>query len=345
MKTLTLLLGILTLSSKNAFARYDAKAPNPILSFIAEVEGVREFALYSLITNRCNRYLSPRAREKDCHRAVEKMIDHLDFDLLADGGQGLVRYDGANPHSFIIIAFKKSLIGLLNYPKTTEYLTHLREELNLFLSSETPHPVNLWELSVKFWQSERVAAAAIAALFQDISPMRMHLLYLHRSGYKGKESYADNFDLLMQVLDTFQFLSDYSSENFQKIFYPKEVKEKLNKAFYHFYVPFYLSTELKRTGTSEEFSFIAPLMMTLTYEFVSSAGDYTYLYRDPKALNAQDKIDAYKIRDIMAGFYGVSYARGQKKKLLGFQEIGPSFTRSTSSGVATLLQGSSSPLR
>lgn len=338
MKNLILLLGILLISMGPSHARHDAKLPNPLLRFIAEVEGVREFALYSLITNRCNRYLSPRSREKDCHRAVDKMIDILDFDLLTDPkANGLVRYDNTNPHSFIVIAFKKSLIGLLNYPQTTEYLTLVREELNLFLSSETPYPVNLWDLSVKFWKSERVAAAAIAALFQDVSPVRMHLLYLYRSGYQGKDSYQENFSLLMQVLDTFQLLSDYSSANFQKVFYPSSVKEDLNKAFYHFYVPFYLSQELKRTGTGPEFAFTAPLMMTLTYEFITASEGYKHLYSDPKTLNPNNKIDAYKIRDIMAGFYGVSYAQGRKDQLPSFLNLGSKFGTSTYSGVEALL--------
>lgn len=341
MRKLFLLLGLLSLTSQMAFARHDAKLPNPILRFIAEIEGVREFALYSLITNRCNRYLSPRSQEKACHRAVETMINHLDFDLLANTDQSLVRYDNSNPHSFIIIAFKKSLIGLLNFPKTTEYLELLRTEMNLYLSSETPHPVNLWELSVKFWKSERIAAAAIAALFQDVSPMRMHLFYLHKSGYKGKESFDTNFSLLMQVLDTFQLISDYTSaEDYQKVFYPPEIKESLNRAFYHFYVPFYLSTELKRTGTSAEFAFIAPFMMTLTYEFVTTKSDYTYLYKDPQRLDPLNRIDAYKVRDIMAGYYGVGFAQGRKAKLQSFSEIGKMFSGSTQDGVSLLLEAS-----
>lgn len=339
MKMLFLLLGILSFSSQEAFARHDAKLPNPILRFIAEVEGVREFALYSLITNRCNRYLAPRSKEKACHRAVDSMINHLDFDLLANSDESLVRYDRSNPHSFIIIAFKKSLIGLLNFPKTTEYLELLRTEMNLYLSSETPYPVNLWNLSVKFWKSERIAAAAIAALFQDVSPMRMHLFYLHKSGYKGKEAYETNFTLLMQVLDTFQLISDYTSaEDYQKVFYPPEIKEKLNRAFYHFYVPYYLSTELKRTGTSQELAFIAPFMMTLTYEFVTTKSDYTYLYKDPQRLDSLNRIDAYKIRDIMAGYYGVGFAQGRKAKLQDFNQIGSEFSHSTKSGVELLLR-------
>jgi len=267
------------------------------------------------------------------------MINHLDFDLLSNPDQGFVRYDQSNPHSFIIVAFKKSLIGLLNYPRTTEYLELLRRELNLFLSSETPHPVNLWELSVGFWKSERVAAAAIAALFQDVSPMRMHLFYLHKSGHKGKDSYETNFSLLMQVLDTFQLISDYSSEeDYQKVFYPPQIKEKMNKAFYHFYVPFFLSTELKRTGTSEEMAFIAPLMMTLTYEFITVSSNYSYLYKDPQRLDSLNRIDAYKIRDILAGYYGVGFAQGKKAKLQSFNQIGNEFSLSTKSGVNSLLK-------
>jgi hypothetical protein len=181
----------------------------------------------------------------------------LNFDLLSGSDKHLVE----NPNPYIIVAFKKNLLALLNDADTQLYLNEVQNELTKFLTEEKFYDTNLWEITLKHYPSQEMAAKVIATLFQDTSPVKMHLLYLEESAIQGNANFIPNKELLARVIDTIQFITDYSGENFQKIFYPRDVSTQLNKAIYHFYVPLHLSLALKKAGVSPRYAFIAPLMM------------------------------------------------------------------------------------
>ena len=336
MKIVALLLMIAV--SANSFAENDETLkPNPLLSFIAEITGLKQYALYSVITNRCDRYLPTRTEQKLCHRAVDKKIDLLDFDLFSVGNKQ--QNDPAEliqPHPYIIVAFKKNLLSLLNESRTQVYLNSVQLELTRFLTEDRFYPANLWELTLKYYPSQEMAAKVIATLFQDTSPVKMHLLYLEKTKTQGNENFEDNKELLSRVIDTIQMITDYSGESFQKVFYPRDVATQLNKAIYHFYVPLHLSLALKRSGIDGRYAYIAPLMMTLSYEFISTSNDYSYIYKDPARLDPGLSQDMYKIRDIYAGYLGARY--GAKLQPKSLNDIAGAFDAKTADGVNLLLK-------
>lgn len=332
MKFSPLILALVFAFALPARAYDDTASLNPILKFVANFPGAKQFAVYSLITNRCDRYLTPRARQKKCHQAVKKKIDLLDFDVLMPSTKGL----DENPHSFIILSFKKNLFELLSNPNTTPYLEELQQELSHFLSSGRSHDFNLWALTLKHFSTDILAAKAIATLFQDTSPAKMHILYLEKTKARGNRYFQHNKEMLMRVIDTIHLVSDYAGDHFQRAFYPREISQKLNRAIYHFYVPLYLSLSLQQAGIDKEFSAIAPLMMTLSYEFISTSSDYTYLYSDPKSIDPSTHDGSHKLRDILGGYSGVTFATNTRR-VKTFQELGKAFTSSTKNGVELLL--------
>lgn len=337
MKSLTLFWMLMLCLQVSASELDAVRRPNPLLSFIANITGVKQFALYSLITKRCDRYLATRPEQKLCHAAVEKKIALLDFDLLAGPNNQFIKTEATEPHAFIIIAFKRNLIQLLSEAKTTVYLNDVQNELTKFLTEDRTYPANLWEITLRHFPTEEAAARALAALFQDISPVKMHLLYLEKSRMQGNANFLENKELLGRVIDTVQLIMDYSGDNYQRLLYPKEVSAQLNKAIYHFYVPLYLSLALKSSGITSRYAFTAPLMMTLSYEFISSSEDYTYIYQDPASLDSAKPEDRYKLNDIFAGYYGVSFGVKSLSLMKSFSQLSSSFKQSTASGVKLLL--------
>jgi hypothetical protein len=196
--------------------------------------------------------------------------------------------------------------------------------------SETP---NLWEMSLKFFGSEFEAARALAVLFQDTSSVKLHLAYLEISGVRGTTSWFDsNRELLGRTIDTMNMVLDANGENFQTLFYPKNVQAKLHRTIYHFYVPTYLSMALRKRGVPERFSFVAPLMMTLTYEFVTAGTDFRYLFDDP------EKVEEWSLGDIYGSYSGLTFAAGRMRSIRSLDDLRSNFKISTAKGVQALLR-------
>lgn len=308
-----------------------SRGTNPLLRFIAEVRILREIALYTLLEDRCIRYLN-NAEEESCFEAVDQKITLLDFDiLLGKDKKTPVLLDKNNPGSFVFIAFKKDLLKLLSDEKTGNYLRLINDEMTKFLIGEKFTTPNLWELSVAFYGNEFEAAKSLAVLFQDTSSVKLHLAYFEVSGQRSQSNWFDpNREILGRTIDTINMVLDANGENFQALFYPKSAPGKLKGAIYHFYVPTYLSMALKKKGVPARFSFIAPLMMTLTYEFVTAGDDFRYLFKDPAT------ISEWSLGDIFTGYNGASF--GVERPALTFEEVKKAFAESTAKGVATVLK-------
>ena len=237
------------------------------------------------------------------------------------------------PQAFIFIAFKTTLIDLLGKESTTVYLNDVLEKLNRYLTSES-REVNLWNLTLAHYTSEKQAAKVIAALFQDTSAAKLHLTYLERSERQTSEVYKTNKALLERTIDNINMVLDYNPDSFQELLYPEGIQKPLNRNLYHFYVPMYLGHALMDQGASSEMAYVAPMMMTLTYEFVTAAPDYRYIFSDPAKLDP--KVHEWKIKDIYAGHQGAAMAVGKKNvKSLDFLKSG--FATSVAKTVKAML--------
>jgi hypothetical protein len=302
---------------------------NGLLQFIAENAQLRNFALTSAIKTRCSRYV-PRRDRSGCWQGVKKMLEILDYDLIFP--EVTKSADSNIPDSFVFVAFKTDFINLLSDPKTTRYLSRLNQDLYKYLLDEIDQP-NIWEITKRFYATDYLSAKAMAAFFQDTSLMKLHLGYLYLAKIEGNETFHENQELLSRVIDTINLVLDSSGDNFATLFYPKEFQNNLNRSIYHFYVPFYLAKSLERKGFSEQVSRTAPFMLTLTYEFITSAKDQRYIYQDPERID-----NLHKLRDIYGGYCGANFATRGKTFNKSFEIVRENFSISTENSVKLLLE-------
>lgn len=328
---------LLMLFSCNLLAGTDAilKRSNGLLRFVAKQEVFGNLALYSIMSNRCNRYRVPEKR-KLCKTTVRKMIEILDFDIIIDEesvNSPPVPNILIPPQSFVFVAFKKNLLNLLSKGETTAYLRDVNKGLYAFATNQDPK-VNIWDITLLHYKTPHLASRALAVLFQDTSHMKLHMGWLEKAGVNGSATFDMNKELLARVIDSINFVLDNSEDRYRKLFYPEEIHKDLNRNIYHFYVPMYLAMSLHQNGSSLEESYIAPLLLTLTYEFITSANDYRYVMEDPKNIQS-----THKIKDIYGGYCGVNIGlRGMNFKR-NFSEIQERFSWSTAEGVKLLLEG------
>jgi hypothetical protein len=260
------------------------------------------------------------------------LIALLDYDVIFSD-RILPPWDPNNnwtPSSFVFVAFKRNLIGLLSSPATGTYLNDLNQELYRFISGAHSE-LNIWSLTRKYFRTDHDAARAIAALFQDTSTQKLHLAYLETAGTDGNQHFGPNKELLSRVIDTINLVLDISEDNYRKLFYPKDLQRDLNRNIYHFYVPLYLAKALEAAGHTEASAFAAPLMLTLSYEFVTSATDYRYLVEDPATVML-----APKLKDIYGGYAGALLGI-KSARLRPFPQVQAAFAEATRAGVTLLL--------
>ncbi len=303
---------------------------NGLLRFIAKHESIRDFALYTVMYARCTRYLATNDANA-CAQAVDEQITLLNYDLLVTSGGQAILANLRDPESFVFIAFKKNTIDLLNKKEIGTYLQFIQDKLTRFQTGADPVPANIWDSTVHYFGSEKVATKVMAALFQDTSANKLHIAYLERSNTRGSVYFEGNKELLSQVIDTINVIMDSSEDHYRSMFYPSKLMNFINRNIYHFYVPMYLASGLRDAGVSPLQSATAPIMLTLVYEFITSARDLTYVLNDPAVVTNRQSL-----MDIFAGYSGARMGAG-----LGFlfrESVEDAFGRSTSSGVTLLLK-------
>lgn len=329
-----LFLLFFTLGSFNLYADQTSVAlrrSNGLLRFIAEQESLRDFALSTVVGTRCGRYL-PETEGHTCKETVKKMIQILDYDVIFKNK--IIPENSQRPwapSSFLFVAFKQKLITLLSDEKTKTYLYDLNQKLYEYLLNDKEE-FNVWELSKKHFDNDYSAAMAIAVLFQDTSTLKLHLGYLDHTRPTGTEMYESNKELLSRVIDTINLILDTSEENYRKLFYPDEIQNDLNRNIYHFYVPLFLAKALERDKVSKNDAFTATLMLTLSYEFITSSGNYKYILKDPEKIE-----NTHTVRDIFGGYCGSMIGIKGLHFDRSFRELESSFATSTVSGVELLL--------
>lgn len=292
---------------------------------------IKNFALYGVISGRCQRYLA-QAKHSACQRTVASMLKLIDSAMIIPSSSKPQTHF-YEPQAFIFIAFKTTLIDLLEKDSTTVYLQDILHKLNSYLTSES-REMNLWELTLSHYPSPKVAAKVMAAMFQDTSPSKLHLAYLENSQQNTSEVYKTNHALLDRTINTINMVLDYNPESFQELLYPMGIQKPLNRNIYHFYVPMYLGHALLEKGASMEMAYTAPMLMTLTYEFVTAASDFRYIFSDP--LKLDPKGHEWKIKDIFAGHLGAAMAVG-KKNVKSLDFLKASFALSTAKTVKAML--------
>lgn len=336
MKKLILLFSLfLTVASFASPTNSATRRSNALLNFIAEQSGLRDFALASAINNRCVRYLHGQ-EEEGCKQGVKMMLKLLDYDVIF--GENLVKrppnikVNEWTPSSFVFIAFKQNLLNLLNAPKTGTYLIDLNQQLYKYLSGEKSN-LNIWDITKLHYKTDYLTSLVIAALFQDTSMMKLHIAYLDHARTRGNENFQSNKELLNRSIDTINLILDSSEDHYRSLFYPQDLQKNLNRNIYHLYVPLYLAKALHLNGLPLPHAYTSTVMLTLSYEFITSSRDYRYLYSDPETITA-----VHTIKDIFGGYCGSNIGLRGTNFNKSFESIRAAFERSTADGVFVLLR-------
>lgn len=294
MKTLILLLSLLTASS--SFANTSTKRANALVRFLAENALTRSIGLQSIMNSRCKTYFS-YFEALYCQEILGYMVGGLDIDIIVPQNKSLWR-----PSAFVFVAFKSDFLEILNSSDTTTFLRKANEELSQYNGNNNAKG-NLWDIALKYYGTKYRAAQAMAALFQDTSNQRLHIGYLYLSkNLRKSQTFLSNQEQLERLLETISMILDNREDEYQKIFYPRELKEDLNRNIYHFYVPLFLSMKLKRMGVNDKYSIMAPFMMTISYEFVTYGKGADNLFSDPLIITKPGTI-----KDIHGGYCGANY--------------------------------------
>ena len=254
-----------------------------------------------------------------CQESVGYMMGHLDIDMIIPQNKNMWR-----PSSFVFAAFKSDFIDILNSREVTPFLRKANEALSQYVG-QSQGVANLWDLALAHFGSKYKAAQIMATLFQDTSSQRLHIGYLYlASNIRKSHLFLENQELLERLLDTISMILDHREDEYQKIFYPRELKEELNRNIYHFYVPLYLSMKLKRMRIADKFSVIAPFMMTISYEFITYGRGAYNLYNDPLTITR-----AGTLKDIFGGYCGANYGIFGNNFSRSFSQLSRNFSRST----------------
>lgn len=331
------LVGLLSCSAFASIASPTAREKarsNDILRFIAESGFLRDIALHSMINTRCERYAVSPEVQYSCDTSVAAMIDLLDYDITIIQTDGAPNPNSWKPEAFVFVAFKKNLLALLRSPKTSKYLQEMNRQLEAKIFNPS-HDFSIWDFSKKFFGSEELAVTAIATLFQDTSPLMLHVQFLDYNKIPGNQTYKNNKNDLIRSIELINQILDFSEENFGTLFYPKQFQGKLNRSIYHFFVPLYLAQAMKAYGFSTTMSKTTPFMLTLTYEFITSSDSYEYLFNDPSYLDSTKH--EWKLKDIYGGYCGSHFAV-KEKSLKAFNQMATKFDQSTASSVKFLLK-------
>jgi hypothetical protein len=292
--------------------------------------------LKSIIHTRCTRYM-PEKNKEGCKSAVSSMLNILDYDVIFMKNARPPLDDKAwDPRAFVFIAFKTRLIHLLSNPQTKVYLQKLNQHLSDYLVGQEKD-LTIFDFTKHFYQSEDKASEVMAILFQDTSFRKLHLAYLEETNTQSNMHFESNKDLLSRVIDMIGLVFDSSEENYKRLFYPENLHQNFNRNIYQFYVPFFLSRALIKSGLKKDEALVAPMMLTLSYEFVTASHDYQYLFNDPSSIKS-----THKTKDIFAGFCGTSLGtKGMgalKSKERIYDEMKKAFETSTSKAVRLILE-------
>lgn len=307
---------------------------NSIMKYIMESWFFRDIALHTIINGRCERY-APRDVVDYCDEGVSSLLGILDYDIKVIESENPAPTSSWKPDRFVFIAFKKNLIEILKSAKSSKYLDELNGHLTKKIYSNS-YDFNIREFTIKFYNSEPVANMVMAALFQDTSPLMLHLQYIDFVKIPGSATFHDNKEKLAQNILLIAQIMDSSVKIDGDLFYPREIGASLYKNIYHFYVPVYIAQTMKSMGYSEKVSRAVPFMMTLTYEFVTTNEDYTYLFEDPEFLDP--KVHDWKLKDIYGGYTGSRYGAQAKTGMKSFSSMSTSFGKSTLKAVQDLLK-------
>jgi len=289
------------------------------------VKKTREYALTTLISERCFKYM-PYDQQFECQKTVKQNIENLDSDLF------IPKDKEWTPKSFVFVAFKSDLLELLEMYQTSTFLEGLNAKLNAYLIG-SDKTFNVWEYTLKHYNGHVPSAAkAMAVLFQDTSPAKLHVIYLEKKPRYRSTIFNKNFELLTQTLSTIDMVLDMTDKTNQRIFYPREFNDLMNRSIYHFYVPLHMAQKLKAQGVEEHLAFTAPFLLTITYEFITAGKDERYFFEDPEKLE-----DVEKIKDIYAGLSGAHFGALGTPSVFNFKDLKQAFFSSTRQGVEQIL--------
>jgi hypothetical protein len=329
---------VLCIHGQSAFSQFvpDTSPPEPSKSlpqkkglknqlfqkFIKDAT-LRNLGLYQILKSRSDRYIMDNAQKHKTARALNHLLQELDFDILLLDDNYIASNNEWELGAYAFIAFKDKFKKMMELNTTHFYLESVNEYFQQYIYFDEVK-FNLWDHTLKFFKGNKeLAAHVIGVLFQDTSRVKLHIEYALRKFQNRSENFEKNLMILSEVINNMNFMAEMNSKLFIKTVFPVGAHINRNTSLYHFYVPLYLANRIASRGFDRKTAAISAFMLPLAYEMATGVDNFEYIFKDPPYIKSK-----WKVQDILQGYQGALYGVGLSIKVQSFPAIRNSFSLS-----------------
>lgn len=193
------------------------------------------------------------------------------------------------------VIFHTRLLEILRDPRIPLLTKQLQQELSMALAYD--YRFSLFDIVRRFTRDENETLEWIAVLFQDVTPLRLHLRWALAQSRTPDEQervrrLADHLDELWRIIHL-----DKSHASRIEL-YPASAAQSLgdakNPKLYHFYIPLWLTHRALESGYPKELSVYLGYHFNFLYEALGQGVNPSIAWQDPERLRGRESTrDAY----------------------------------------------------
>lgn len=310
------------------------KIPNVREACTASTENTN-FCLRASLEMRCYTYgnfsVFHSAEIRDCVDGISKMMPIMNVVQVRVDAEDLNPNEATEKSGLQLkqILFDRDLRAIFAQPKTAGFFEGARDDLRDSIRFNHAH--GLWKsIYAKSGNDRQTTLKFISEAIQDVSDSGLHLYYLDHLYTKEKVSASDvrrvNYEAAGEFINLYQSnlgrLENYSA-------YPpidgateKRIDRKLHRFLHHFYLPAYLASEMKRTGSTNAQAFFSAFLLNTSYEFVkidAGFGTHRWPFHDPKAFDPA--ADTERLKKLYTGYVGALWGIGRADRAKSLTEF------------------------
>ncbi|MBS1962992.1 MAG: hypothetical protein JST04_12305 [Bdellovibrionales bacterium] len=229
------------------------------------------------------------------------------------------------------VLFQTDLEKIFNDPKTSGLFQAAQADMQDSARFGREH--NFWDsVYAKSGNDRQTTLKFLAEAVQDVSFGIWHIMYLGRKfeaqGLTAESVPMKNLKTAQEFIQLYQ--TNIEKKDFPFTAYPaidgksaKRIDRDLHPYLHHFYLPAYLSSEIRRLGKTEKQAFFAAFLLNTGYEFVkhdAAVGDSRWPFHDPKPF-ANSAAFQERLRKIYTGYVGALWGIGKEAKAKSFAEF------------------------
>lgn len=253
----------------------------------------------SLAVERCLDLLRPRGihRNEDTRKGCASLLRGFSKALDMES----ISRPRATP---LAVVFRSDLLRVIEDPRLDFLIQSWKQDLDSVLFY--PVRVSLFDRIQQVTKDRFEALIWAAALFQDVTPLRAHLIWLEQQPISTEA--LQRLSKFHEILEEQWRLSQIKRDLPGQLFlFPSDVEASLGSSLsgkvYHFYVPAVLAMKLDQLGFAREVSIFTAYHFNFAYEAVSEGAGPELLWKDPAKL-----VKAESARDTYLGLRGALWA-------------------------------------